>query len=75
MNKLVRLFSNQHMFWVLTNESGKRHIEQQDVVTNRIVDFEHYNVQALTLKFLDPRKRSEVTENWYLIEFVGNGDN
>jgi 4-amino-4-deoxy-L-arabinose transferase-like glycosyltransferase len=66
--KLERLLAKQGQVWIVTDNNGKNQLTNRLVATQKV--FEHYPVQALTIKFLNHNTRDEVLGSTFLLKLV-----
>lgn len=68
LRKMERLASQREELWVITDEPGLDRIRSFRTVQAEVVgSFRHYPIQILTLKFLNPSTRHEVTGTWHVV--------
>jgi len=70
--KLERLNTSQDTLWVIASEYAYEQINKRNFNIVKTKDFDHFNVQALSLKFLNPATRNDVLEKRYLLGIWGS---
>jgi len=69
-DKLINAISGQ-AYWVFTDETGKKQLEKYGAIIDEVKVFNHFQISKLSLKFLNPKTRAEVTGKAYLIRVRG----
>jgi 4-amino-4-deoxy-L-arabinose transferase-like glycosyltransferase len=70
--KLARLVEKRNDIWIITDYQGRKSLHESMIKEE--IKFESYPVQALTLEFLNARRRPEMLKNDYLLRIVNSGD-
>jgi 4-amino-4-deoxy-L-arabinose transferase-like glycosyltransferase len=68
--ELIRVVSAQPL-WVYTNAEGKKLLEQSGAIIEKSYEFDHFHISKLSLKFVNPKTRTQVAQKAYLIRISG----
>jgi 4-amino-4-deoxy-L-arabinose transferase-like glycosyltransferase len=57
--------------WLYCDEEAKKYLESQGVMIKEEIEFQHFHVTKLNLKFLNPEQREEQLKKVYLLKLEG----
>ena len=60
-----------HPLWIFTDEKGKKSLEEGGAIVEQSIDFEHFHVTKLSIKFLNPIRRASQVGKTYLLRVTG----
>ena len=61
----------EHPLWIFTNDKGKQSLENSGAIIEQSIEFDHFHVTKLSLKFLNPARRASQVGKAYLLRVTG----